>query len=186
MLTHFCGQYLGDWPACLLTGVTCLPRQLEYMGRSRCAWCTNVDPAEGFHFGFFETTEGASTEPCCNACAIKVCKSARYMARSLTSVRHPSALIYERAPRSALTHDCAPRKCANCSLTHRTQKPDASRIPLRSFKRGTAASQVMSKRQSNFVFFLSAEVRIKSTELSACCRGGVSRLSCGTRTCKSA
>eukprot|EP00285_Hemiselmis_virescens_P002361 CAMPEP_0173410724 /NCGR_PEP_ID=MMETSP1356-20130122/75281_1 /TAXON_ID=77927 ORGANISM="Hemiselmis virescens, Strain PCC157" /NCGR_SAMPLE_ID=MMETSP1356 /ASSEMBLY_ACC=CAM_ASM_000847 /LENGTH=88 /DNA_ID=CAMNT_0014372375 /DNA_START=47 /DNA_END=310 /DNA_ORIENTATION=+ len=44
---------------------------LEYLGRSRCAWCTNVDPAEGFNFGFFETKEGAPTEPCCNACSIK-------------------------------------------------------------------------------------------------------------------
>jgi hypothetical protein len=55
------------------------PRQtvcvLEYIGRSRCAWCTNVDPSEGFNFGFFESShengKGVSTEPCCNACSIK-------------------------------------------------------------------------------------------------------------------
>uniref|UniRef100_A0A7S0E576 Cyclic nucleotide-binding domain-containing protein n=1 Tax=Hanusia phi TaxID=3032 RepID=A0A7S0E576_9CRYP len=44
---------------------------LQYIGRSRCAWCTNVDPSDAFYSGFHDGDKGPQVEPCCSACAMK-------------------------------------------------------------------------------------------------------------------
>ena len=45
--------------------------QLQYIGRSRCAWCTNVDPSDAFYSRFHDGDKGPQVEPCCSACTMK-------------------------------------------------------------------------------------------------------------------
>ena len=45
--------------------------RLEYLGRSRCAWCTNMDSSAVFSHGYHDAAAGPSPEPCCAACGMK-------------------------------------------------------------------------------------------------------------------
>jgi len=45
--------------------------KVEYVGRSRCSWCTKVDPNGAFEFDYQNADEGPLAEPCCAACATK-------------------------------------------------------------------------------------------------------------------
>jgi hypothetical protein len=45
--------------------------KLEYVGRSRCAWCTKIDQSQAFYVDYSDPEAGPQEEPCCNACSIK-------------------------------------------------------------------------------------------------------------------
>ena len=45
--------------------------KLEYLGRSKCAWCTNVDPSAAFYSDYTDADAGPQEEACCNACSLK-------------------------------------------------------------------------------------------------------------------
>ena len=45
--------------------------KMEYLGRSKCAWCTNVDPSAAFYADYTDAEKGPQEEACCNACSMK-------------------------------------------------------------------------------------------------------------------
>lgn len=45
--------------------------KLEYVGRSRCAWCTKIDQSQAFYVDYSDPESGPQEEPCCNACSMK-------------------------------------------------------------------------------------------------------------------
>ena len=45
--------------------------KIEYLGRSRCAWCTKSDPSAAFFADYTDAEAGPQEEPCCHACAMK-------------------------------------------------------------------------------------------------------------------
>ena len=45
--------------------------KLEYLGRSKCAWCTNIDPKAAVYSDYTDAESGPHEDACCNACSMK-------------------------------------------------------------------------------------------------------------------